>query len=181
MLISTPARLDIDLGRAYTSDPRMDPVTDAYNLDLWIKENQLEQIISGKVDQDELSSAFQYGVRETLGPDGPPFAAVDEATHALDIQVVDWGLQVIGWASPAVFSYKVHVLGLGPNGKNFYRANFRCWGDAGPIRWLQASVTGGTKAVEQLDPLVVQASFERAANLCGQQFAQRLREHAGNP
>ena len=181
LVITTPARLDIDLGRAYTSDPRMAPVTDAYNLDLWIKENELEAIIGAKVDQDQLSSAFQYGVRETLGPEGPPFAAVDTAEDVLDLQVVGWGLQVFGWSSPAVFYYKVRVLGWHADGRRFYTANFRCWGDPGPIQWLVSSVSRGTQAAQDLDPAVVQASFDRAANVCGQQFAQRLREHAGNP
>lgn len=176
--ITTPAAVDVDLGRVYTTDPRMEPMADAYNLDLWMQETELESIIAGKVDDRALSSAFQYGIRESLGA-GPPFAAVDQATHVLDIQVVDWGLRVIGFRIPAVFQYRVRVMGWRPDGSVFYRTTFRCFGDAGPVSWLPHSLSTDLQRIRSLDPDELQPALDRAANQCGVAFADRLREHAG--
>ena len=178
LAITTPAVVDVDLGRVYTSDPRMEPMAQAYNLDLWMQETELASIIARKVDDASLSSAFQYGIREALG-DGPPFRVVDEAPHVLDIQVVEWGLRVFAFRMPAVFSYRVRVMGFRPDGSVFYRATFRCFGDAGPAQWLTGTLSRDLTNLQGLDSAELQPALDRSAHTCGAAFADRLREHAG--
>lgn len=174
--IETFSPLDIDLGRVYTTDPRLEFLADAANLEIWMQEAELERVLGDKVDREQLQSAFQYGAREALG-EGPPFAAVDQADHVLDLIVVDWGIEMVTWRGPAVFSYRVRVTGLDPDHKVFYRANFKCYGDPGQVRWLDRGPN--RDALAALDPADVQRSFDLAANRCGQQFAEQLRRHAG--
>ncbi|MEZ4318538.1 MAG: hypothetical protein R3F61_13580 [Myxococcota bacterium] len=172
---------DVDLGRIYTADPGVGGMmADSYNLSQMLRENRMSAIVTEKLDPDQVSSAFAFGIRERLG-DGPPFAAVDQADARIELNVVDWGLSAGGYPFPAMFTYKVRARGVRSDGTRFYRATFRCTGDAGEARWIDAFGfgTANARGLETLPAEVVQETFDKAAFQCGHQFAEKLRYHAG--
>jgi hypothetical protein len=171
---------NVRLGQLYVMDPGLGGMmTEAYNLAQLSREAQLEAVVANKVDAAQMNAAFVYGVRETLGV-GPPFAAVDDATATISLDVRRWGLEVNGFPAPATFAYQVRVRGM-LDGRTFYRTRFRCAGDAGPARWVEAVPFGGRDAerLQGLPAAHVQETFDKAAYSCGRQLAARLRTHAG--
>ncbi|MCB9673943.1 MAG: hypothetical protein H6737_02445 [Alphaproteobacteria bacterium] len=172
---------DVDLARIYSADPGIAGVmAESYNLSQMMREGRLSAIIAEKIDADQMNAAFVYGIREQLDG-GPPFSATDAGQARIDLRVVDWGLEVTGYPFPAVFTYKIRARGTLPDGTPFYRATFKCTGDAGEARWIDAYGWGSRdeQRLEALPAEVVQETFDKAAYACGHQFAEKLRQHAG--
>jgi hypothetical protein len=146
-----------------------------------IREGRLSAIISEKLDAEGVSAAFVYGLREGLG-NGPPFAETDGAEAKLILEVVDWGLDVSSNPFPAVFTYKIRVRGVKADGTRFYRASFRCTGDAGEAKWIDGygwTSSRDERDLEALPAARIQETFDKAAYTCGQELAGQLRFHAG--
>ncbi len=179
---TTPVQPDVDLARIYTADPGVvGLMADSYNLTQMIKEGRMSSIIAEKLDAQGVSAAFVYGLREGLG-DGPPFAETDDAEAKLTLEVVDWGLDVSSSPFPASFSYKVRIRGVMPDGSKFYRASFRCLGDAGEAKWIDGwgwTSTRDERDLQALPAARIQETFDKAAYACGQDLAGQLRYHAG--
>ena len=179
---TTPVQPDVDLARIWTADPGMvGLMADSYNLSQMIREGRMSAVIAEKLDAQGVSAAFVYGLREGLG-EGPPFAETDDATAKLTLEVVDWGLDVSSSPFPAVFTYKVRVRGVLPDGDPFYRASFRCTGDAGEAKWIDGFGWASSRDERDLRALPaarIQETFDKAAYQCGQDLAGQLRYHAG--
>lgn len=172
---------DVDLGRIYTLNSGFNStMTESWNLTQFSREVQFASMLEAKVDKEGMAAAFIYGVREQLGA-GPPFAATDDATDVLYIDVVDWGLTVMGFGAPAAFTYRVRVTGEHPDGAVFYRTTFRCVGNAGRARWLDSMPWDRRfePALEALPDTEVQETFDKAAFICGQELAAQMMRHSG--
>lgn len=158
-----------------------DVVSVAFDLAQTVRAGTIAQAIAAKVDPEQVNQAFHQGLADQLGG-GPPFAYDARAGDVIQFELVDWGMEMWGFASPGVFTYELVARGFKADGKRFYRARFRCVTDAGMAGWAEQSPFAGPDnpdRVRNLPPEEVQAIFDATAADCGRKVVARMRYHAG--
>ena len=182
-----------NLGRAvYVGDPTPDSdgevaanvvgavATGVFNVVQGVKEAELREKIS-QIDIERSNDAMLDGVANALGS-GPPFGAVPRgaAEPLLQLELVEWGLQVPGVGIPGSFTYVVRARLYDGDGRKKYKSRLRCdiqAGDPSPVSQALLLVNNA-KQVKQMSREELQGSFDALASYCGGVFVTRMRRHA---
>jgi hypothetical protein len=173
---------NVNLGRSPVSGGGLiGAAAAAYDITQMVREGNIASHIAGKVDSAQVNAAFVQGFREGLG-DGPPFGTTEGEGGLLQFELVDWGLEMYGFASPGVYNYEVIVRGFRPDGKKMYRTSFQCFADAGTAGWAERNPFIGQNdpnAIKNIPAEQIQGIFDATAYDCGKQFVAVVRRHAG--
>lgn len=137
--------------------------------------------LAQKVDIEGVNAAFTRGLAEQLGG-GPPFAYTEsEDSPLLQVEVLDYGLDVPSLGAPGAFTYNLRGRIYDESGERVYTVLHSCATAVGsPDPAAQVLLTVNNIAeLQQMSASEVQAAFEGAAYYCGVGFVARMRKHAG--
>ena len=134
------------------------------------------------VDVEGVNSSFASGLERALG-EGPPFGtSSDRAASLLEVEVVSYGLEAPVMGMAGTFNYDLHVSIYLPDGKKVYNTHQSCnvgFGQASAVSQALGTVNN-VKQLDQMSDAEVQAVFEGAAAMCGEQLVMRMRKHASS-
>ncbi|MEO0601028.1 MAG: hypothetical protein AAF211_06305 [Myxococcota bacterium] len=182
------------LGRAYfVGDPTPDSdgeqaanvigavAAGVFNVVQGVKEAEIRNKIA-QIDVQRSNDAMLNGVAKTLGS-GPPFEARGrgDSDNLLQLELVEWGLQVPAVGVPGSFDYVVRARIYNGDGRRIYKSRLRCQieaGDPSPVSQALLLVNNA-KQVKRMSIDELQASFDTLAEFCGGVFVSRMRRHAG--
>lgn len=155
----------------------------AVNITQDIKSIDQTQRIAEAVDINMVNDSMAEGLAHTL-KNGPPFAYVGpggDADALLQIEVLEYGLNVPSLGAPGQFTYTVRARVFDNNGQQVYRKNMTCSVGAGApdAAAVAFGVVNNVKQLEEMTNEEVNEAFDNMAYYCGQQFALRMRRHAG--
>jgi len=183
-----------NLGRAwYAGDPTPDSdgevaanvigavATGVFNVVQGVKEAELRAKIA-RVDIERSNEAMLDGVARALGS-GPPFEALPRGAseNLLQLELLEWGLQVPGVGVPGSFDYVVRARLYNADGRRIYKSRLRCDIQAGQPSPVSQSLllVNNAKQVKKMSDAQLQESFDALAQYCGSVFVTKMRRHAG--
>lgn len=138
--------------------------------------------LAGAVDVEGVNSSFAAGLEHALG-DGPPFgASADHEASLLEVEVVGYGLEAPVMGMAGTFNYDLRVSIFLPTGRKVYATHQSCnvgFGEASSLSQALGTVNN-TKQLDQMTDAEIQAVFEGAASMCGEQLVMRMRKHASS-
>lgn len=179
------------LGRAYAPyDPNPDSNAEAaanvvgavaagvFNVVQGVKEAELRDRIA-KVNIERSNRVMVDAFARALG-DGPPFAVSSDAKHLLQLELIEWGLQVPAVGVQGSFTYRVRARLYDPDGRTQYKTRMTCEIAAGDPSAVSQGlfVVNNAKQVKQMTLAELQDAFDAMANYCGTVFVTRMRRHA---
>ncbi len=152
-----------------------------FNVTQAVKANKLNNRIASAVDLERTSSVMLESVAQTLG--NAPFSVAGEGVtqDLLQIEVLDWGLEVPALGAQGSFNYNVRARIYKGNGDRIYSSRLSCEVAAGsPGAGSQAlGLVNNVKQLEQMSDDELQEAFEGMADYCGGIFVAKMRKHAG--
>ncbi|MEN0063840.1 MAG: hypothetical protein AAGA48_16935 [Myxococcota bacterium] len=151
-----------------------------FNVVQGVKEAQLREKI-GRVDIGRSNDAMLNSLASTLGG-GPPFAVRgrNDSGNLLQLELVEWGLQVPSLGVQGSFTYKVRAKLFTEAGRKVYKSRLRCNIAAGdPSAVAQGLlVVNNAKQIKKMSDAELQDAFDAMAEYCGGVFVARMRQHA---
>lgn len=172
----------VNLGKASGGDTTAENVAaTVVNVVQAAKEVDQTRRLAQAVRIQDVNAALEAGFAETLGG-GPPFALVShEAPARVQLEVLDYGLNVPFIGAPGEFTYTVRVRIYTAGGERVYSSRSTCSTAAGAPTGL-ASALGVVNNVRQLKDLTdeqINEAFTGTAHWCGSLIVTRMRKHAG--
>lgn len=154
----------------------------AVNTSQAIKEVNQEQRISQAVNLADVSENLRVGIEETLGS-GPPFGTTADEAHGdlLQMEILSYGIFVPYLGAPGSFSFSARARIYRADGDRVYRNGMTCegsLGDPGPAEIIFGTVNN-VRALEEMSDAEINEAIAGMARYCGQQFAIKMRRHAG--
>lgn len=152
-----------------------------FNISQAVKATQISNRLAEVVDMGRTNSAMLEGVTRTLG--NTPFAIVnaDQSGDLLQLEVLEWGMQVPSLGVQGSFTYEVRARIYKADGDRIYSSRLSCEIAAGsPGAGSQVlGLVNNVKQIEEMSDEDLQASFEAMAEYCGGVFVTKMRKHAG--
>ena len=147
-----------------------------------VNEVNQERRIAGAVDVNAINEGLNMGIVETMG-DGPPFGTTEDsaAPDLLQLEILEYGVYVPHIGAPGQFTFSARARVYRGSGKRVYKHNMTCTGSLGDPK-VAGVVLGTVNNLKQLNEMSddeVNEAFVGMARYCGQQFAVKMRKHAG--
>jgi len=158
-----------------------DLLTTAVNAYQGFQEERVAARLRDVVDVAGVNEVLVKGCAEALG-DGPPFPYSDapDAPATVQIEVVNYGLEVPEIGYRGTFNYDLRVRMYLDNGRQIYRSRIGCSSAAGAPPEI-ASALGVVNNVGQIGRMTdaqIQGAFEKVAEWCAWEVVRKLRRDA---
>lgn len=146
-----------------------------------VRAQRLADRLARAIDVDTVDASLVVALDESLGQ-GPPFALTDDpAAPLLQIELLNYGLNVPHMGEQGWFEFNVRARIYLADGKRVYTTYQTCSVPAGQPS-ATSRVLGTVDNVRQIqrmtDAQITQA-FATAAEACGVELTRRIRRHAG--
>ncbi|HHO51829.1 MAG TPA: hypothetical protein ENK18_13360 [Deltaproteobacteria bacterium] len=152
-----------------------------FNLTQAVKAAKISDRLASTIDIDRTNSAMLEGIAAALGH--TPFSVVraDQGGDLLQLEVLNWGMQVAGLGNQGRFTYEVRARIYKADGERVYSSRLSCELAAGaPGAEARAlNLVNNVKQLDEMSDEQLQESFEAMAGYCGEVFVAQLRKHAG--
>ena len=132
------------------------------------------------VDIDKVNGAFELGLDEALAG-GPPFEITDRSkAPLLQVEVVEYGMEVPQLGVQGRFNYDLKVRLYDRDGRRIYATRVGCDIPVGDPKGVSKALgtVNNAKQVDEMRRKELQAAFEEAALMCGNDLAAKMRKHA---
>lgn len=140
----------------------------------------IEDKLLRAVDIAEVNAALEIGLDEALAG-GPPFEITDrKKAPLLQIEVVDYGMEVPEVGVQGRFNYDLKVRLYDRSGRRIYATRVGCDVPVGDPKGVSKAfgTVNNAKQVDEMRRKELQAAFEEAALMCGNELAAKMRKHA---
>ncbi len=141
---------------------------------------EIERKLNRSVNPDQMNAAFQEGLATGLAG-GPPFRLTDrEKAPLLQVEVVDYGIEVPELGVQGVFNYDLKVRLYDRDGRRVYKTRVSCESPVGDPKGISRALgtVNNAKQVDEMRRKEIQAAFDEAAWMCGSELVTKMRKHA---
>ncbi len=141
---------------------------------------RIQRKLNRVVDVDKMNAAFAEGLDEALGP-GRPFEITErKRAPLLQVEVVDYGVEIPEVGHQGRFVYDLRVRLYDRDGRRVYSTRLSCDTPVGdPLAVSKALGTvNNAKQVDEMRRKEIQDAFDEAAWMCGNDLVARMRQHA---